>query len=111
MSVAQNIAGQLHHTKPDGLTPRKDVGMEVITDGVRVHIFPWGTVADIVYLDGPDLYSVKVTDEFGTSEYDRVDCITMTELVWGDEAKPYTDPVIVIETYNEDGTVATREEF
>lgn len=103
--MQETIAGQLHHMKPDEWVPGVDVGMEpgVSDDQLRVVIMkPLAEhctyrLVEVEYDRGSDLYNVRVADLGApdgprTAEYPRVYCDQLGELVFGLEAKQWTQP-------------------
>lgn len=123
--VPEIIAGQLHHTKPDALTPGTHVGMVPLASALGVYIGPRDRVAVVAYNAGSDEYDVAVapappvhtaraltdlmtwlleslvTNAHVSSEvaklYRGVYCDQIGEFVWGDDAKPFTQPMVVVD--------------
>jgi hypothetical protein len=97
--IQEEIARQLHLTKPDRLVPKRDVGMqEVGTHALRILIFGERT-AVVTYDEGMDEYNVTVKQTDGTHTYNGVGPDTMTELVWGEGVKDFEaacGPMVVV---------------
>jgi hypothetical protein len=97
--IHQTIAGQLDHMKPDDLKPGVDVGMEATSeDTLAVIVVPTGTRATVRYDAGRDTYAVSVVRGDDDRFYDDVYCDQLGELIFGDEAKPFTAPMVQIST-------------
>lgn len=91
--IQNEIARQLHFTKPDPLAPGKDVGMATMNDPNSLRIvFPAQDRSVVVtYDEGADHYNVEVGKLDGTEceEFRGIYCDQMTGLVWGDGAKDF----------------------
>lgn len=96
--VAETIAGQLHNMKPDHLVPGVDVGMKPVEGGIEVMILrPERKIARVIYDEGLDLYDVTVTREGeAPQEFSGVYCDQLGEIVWGDDAKEFSLPMVQI---------------
>jgi hypothetical protein len=117
--IAEIIMGQLHHTKPDHLRPGIDVGAEVTDEGAGLHIviidphdgpnaMQTRREAWITYDEGADCYSV--VRQIHGQDTEGFPCAYVWDLggiVWGDEAKPYTDPTITVSVLGDDGEMHT----
>ena len=98
--IHQSIAQQVDHMKPDHLRPGIDVGMEVV-DATTLRILLPGKVAhvDVSYEEGHDLYTVTRTEQAKIGQLvmqvereplTGVYCDQLGELIFGDEAKQWT---------------------
>lgn len=122
MSVANNIAEQLHHTKPDHLEPKIDVGMTQMPDdaGVVVSILArprpghdldgYGRRVEIVYDEGRDIYDLWIREQKPgerktVRHLEGMFADQLGELVWGEEAKPYEMPMFELLEWKEDETM------
>lgn len=101
------MAAQIHHRKPDYLRPGFDVLMEPVEhyglDGLRVTLHPFGDEADYLcavftYDLASDTYDALVQRGHGTEaeEMSNVYCDDLGEILFGDEAKPWTAPYFQI---------------
>lgn len=100
----QTIASQIHHTLPEGFEPGVDVGMEVIDESTLAIVLPKrGLRFDVRYDAGWDTYVLTrmerhagawVADEPISDVY----CDQLGDLIFGDEAKPFTLPMVQIST-------------
>lgn len=96
-AIHQTMAQQIDHMKPDHLVPGKDIGIEVRdANSITVVIPSWDLTATVEYLPGPDLYAVEVLRDGSVSAHSEVYCDQLGELIFGDEAKPWTQPVVAI---------------
>lgn len=121
MSVPETIAQQLDNTRPDVIKPGRDAGMVPLPDALGVYIGPRDRLAVVAYDAGMDEYDVAVieappvrtvaivTEELGrlleslrtnaevadAKMYRGVHCDQIGEFVWGDDAKPYTLPMVM----------------
>ena len=109
MSIANIIAEQLDHTKPDNLRPGKDVGFQATNSGLRFTITPMNRTGRVEYDEGMDSYTVTVHDKGeATVVYEDVYADQIGELVWGDNAKDWTLPLVTITSWDEDGNEHTE---
>lgn len=130
MSVANTIAMQLDNTKPDTWRPGPDVGMMALADdnALGVLVNPINKVAVVNYDSGADEYDVAVADaptlgadamlvvahafrrmlsaietedsSLGIELHHGLGCEQIGEFVWGEQAKPFTLPIVA---FSEDG--------
>jgi hypothetical protein len=96
-TYVEEIARQLDHMKPEHLEPGVHVGMEIMaTYTLRVIVREPGQPtrrADVTYWPGHDHYSVDLdVDGERQREIDGVYCDQIGEIVFGDNAKPWTMP-------------------
>jgi len=107
MSIANTIAGQLDHTKPDKFVPGIDVGFKATTqdgmEGLRFCVLPRRVHGVVLYDAGPDTYIVHITMPNGERvTYSDVYCDQLGHIVWGaDVAKPYVLPMVAIKSGDE----------
>jgi hypothetical protein len=100
--VHETIAQQLHHMKPADLTPGVDVGMTAIDATTLAVIFPRDDRrVDVRYDRGPDTYTVTEMIRAGecwlaADPRSDVYCDQLGELVFGENAKPWTAPLVVV---------------
>lgn len=125
MSIHENIAGQLHHMKPEWLQPGHNVGMEVVgTFRLRVvvnaRLFTLDfdgeavTVVDAVieYDEGSDTYNVeRKFDGFEQETVTNVYCDDLGRMIFGSEAKEWTMPFGAVQVIGDDGTVIETVTF
>jgi hypothetical protein len=108
--IAETIARQIDHQKPDKCEPGRDVQMAIANDTLLVAVIPLETVAHISYDKGMDLYSValhKGTDN--KKDFDGVHCNQLGEIIFGKKAKPWTQRPCANELYfHWDNQLATR---
>jgi hypothetical protein len=91
--VAETILAQVDSVRPDSLTPGKDVGATAITNGVEITTLATGRRVRIVYDADLDLYDVTVTDGEEHNTHEGCYCDQLGEIVWGEDAKPWTLPL------------------
>lgn len=99
----QTIAAQIDHVLPEGLVPGKDVGMEVI-DRTTLRILAYARdperrcAWDVRYDEGWDTYVLTRYVPGGPAEEPISDvyCDQLGDLIFGDEAKPFTMPMVQI---------------
>ena len=95
--IHQTIAQQIDHMKPDHLRPGIDVGMEPLDATtlrvlVRVDHDAFARF-DIRYDEGRDTYVFTAGDDEPISD---IYCDQLGELVFGENAKPWTQPLVQI---------------
>jgi hypothetical protein len=100
--IHQTIAQQIDHMKPDHLRPGVDVGMEVRDETTLRILLPAKQChVDIRYDQGPDTYTVtryelkRLGRATATVERDPISdvyCDQLGELVFGDDAKRWSQP-------------------
>jgi hypothetical protein len=100
--IHQNIAQQVDSMKPDHLRPGIDVGMEPIDRTTLRVLLPYrGGHVDVRYDEGPDTYTVTRTDTVKLGHLvmpcereplSDVYCDQLGELVFGDDAKGWSQP-------------------
>lgn len=114
--IHQTIAQQIDHMKPEHMEPGVDVGMEpcdattlrIVThvrDAERRRAF------DVSYDEGADLYNVVCYPPGAAADPERdvhtgVFCDQLGELVFGDDAKPWTQSFGAITDF--DGNVISE---
>ena len=96
----QNIAQQVDHMKPDHLRPGIDVGMEVRDENTLRILLPAKQChVDVRYDAGPDTYTVtqfelaklgSMTAIVEREPVSGIHCDQLGELIFGDDAKPWT---------------------
>lgn len=121
-SLHTEIAHQVAHMKPDHLVPGKHVGMEIVDEKtLRVGILTDEGVntriVEIEYDEGPDTYKCRVIhrpDQYTAwtmePQIENVFCDDLGEIVFQDEAKPWTMPHGEIVSFGPDGEIE-RQEF
>jgi hypothetical protein len=97
--IHQTIAQQIDHTKPDDLKPGVDVGMQAIDDCTLAVVMPKaGTRVDVRYDAGPDTYTLTRSERVGEiwvstkPPMSDVYCDQLGELIFGSDAKPWSQP-------------------
>ena len=101
--VHQTIAQQIDHMKPEHLTPGVDIGIEVVDErAIRVLVLPHQESYEI-RLDPSDTYTVtrSVLDAqhrpiAAEQPLAGIYCDQLGEIIFGDEAKPWTQPMVQI---------------
>lgn len=114
--IQETIAAQVANTKPDHLRPGLDVGMEEGADdntlvvsilselipGNRAIVMLDRTIR-ITYVEGRDTYDVVVERQDGAQTFEDVYCDMLGQLVFGDEAKSFSMPMVVVTTWDDEG--------
>lgn len=96
-AIHQTMAGQIDHMKPDHLVPGKDIGIEVRdANSITVSIPAQDLRATVEYRPGPDTYAVEILRDGDVSSFDDVYCDQLGELIFGNEAKPWSAPLVQI---------------
>jgi|KBSMisStandDraft_5_1062788.scaffolds.fasta_scaffold1447226_2 hypothetical protein len=100
--IHESIAQQIDCMRPPHLRPREHVVMEVLDDQtlrVLVRTEPM-RCTDIRYDAGPDTYTVTRYEVSGglipSEPISDVYCDQLGEIVFGDEAMPFTLPLVAI---------------
>jgi hypothetical protein len=110
--IHETMAGQIDHQKPERLKPGKDIGIEVKdANSITVVVPSMEMQATVEYLPGPDLYAVEILRGDEISSFDRVYCDQLGELLFGDEAQPWTQPFGGIQILDADGNVVEERTF
>lgn len=132
MSIANTIAGQLHHTKPDAFEPGRDVGMIPLNNdnALGILVNPADRIVVINYDAGADEYDVAALDAPPIRTLQSVErlmgvllaailsndsseievlrglgCEQIGEYVWGEQAKPFTLPMVMMKFGDDDWEV------
>jgi hypothetical protein len=116
--IQMEIARQIHNAKPDGLVPGRDVGFEPLGEDslivrLAVEIRPGLRVTSlrvvVTYDHGRDDYDVRLETDSESKDLDRVYCDQLGELIFGEDAKPWDEPMGAIITEDADGNLEIRE--
>lgn len=97
----ENIAQQIDNMLPAGLVPGKDIGMGVVGESTLAVVLPKrGLRFDVRYDEGRDTY-VLTRMEYPSNvvlgdPISDVYCDQLGELIFGDEAKPFSLPMVMI---------------
>lgn len=110
--IHETMAAQIDNQKPERLTPGRDIGIEVTGENsISVIVPSMNMQATIEYLSGPDLYAVEILRDDEVSSFDRVFCDQLGELLFGEEAQPWTLPFGGIQMLDADGNVVEERVF
>lgn len=119
--IQNTIAAQVAHMKPEHLRPGLDVGMEEGPDSntlvikILTELFPGNRTVvvlhrevRITYVEGRDTYDVVVEGKDGAQTFENVYCDMLGQFVFGNEAKPFDMPMVVVTTWDEDGNMESK---
>ena len=100
--IHETIAGQIHNMKPADLEPGVDIGMAPLReDTLLVRVLPSqpndarSLDAQIRLDQGRDLYDVTIYQRGEKHEHIGVYCDQLGNLVFGDQAEPFTLPMVM----------------
>jgi hypothetical protein len=117
--LQETIAGQVAHMKPDWLRPGFDVimsteGCDELSLDVMVH--PFGGEDEMRYVrisydEGMDTYVtvLKTVHDTQGERRENVFCDDLGKIVYGEDAKEWSQPFGAIITLNKDGTTEIQE--
>lgn len=116
--IHQSIAQQIDHMKPGDLTPGVDIGMAPLNETtLLVRVLPAqpndarSLDAHITLDQGRDLYDVTIFQRGEKQVIEGVFCDSLGELVFGEDAEPWTQAFGGIQILDADGNVVEERTF
>lgn len=103
-AIHETMAQQIDHQRPPHLKPGEDIGIEVKdANTISITVPSMNMQATLEYLPGPDLYALEILRDDEVSEFDRIYCDQLGELLFGSDAEPWTQPMGGLVSFDADG--------